>query len=183
MPAEIVALLRSPVHRYEGRPVRSTVTDETVEALEIRAGLGVVGDRYFNRPAHRDASVTVMSAEALEPWQAGLAAARRNILLRGVEVDGRTGVLSLDCGDGAVELRLHRPARPCRWLDLTVGEGAWRGLRGHGGMRCEPLTDGVLRVGPVSVAWRDWTRLPTPRVRRAGRRTRRRAGARRRRAP
>lgn len=151
---EIVELLISPQHRYEGRPGPLQPPDELVDTVTVRAGLGLVGDRYFNRAAHRDASVTVMSAEALDPWHAGLVAARRNILLRGVDVDAAQGqVLALDSGDGPVRLRLVRPARPCAWLDHTVGPGAWKALRGHGGMRCVPLDDGVLRVGPVEVAW------------------------------
>lgn len=151
---EIVELLVSAQHRYEGRPGPIEPPDELVDAVTVRAGLGIVGDRYFNKPAHRDASVTVIAAESLAPWGAGLVAVRRNVLLRGVDVDvarGRT--LSLDSGDGPVLLRLERPARPCAWLDHTVGPGAWRGLRGHGGMRCVPLTDGTLRVGPVEAYW------------------------------
>jgi hypothetical protein len=31
---------------------------------------------------------------------------------------------------------------------VVFGAGAFRALRGRGGVRCEPLTDGVLRVGP-----------------------------------
>lgn len=156
MTPEIVALLASPVHRLDGRPAPLDLPDETVDTLEIRAGLGVLGDRYFNRPAHRDASVTVMAAESLTEWEAGLERARRNILLRGVDVDAARGrVLELDSGAGAVALRLHRPAAPCAWMDRTVAPGAWRGLRGRGGMRCEPLSDGVLRVGAVRVHWRD----------------------------
>ena len=155
-------LLASPEHRYAGRPgPLGQIDDETVDRVEIRAGLGIVGDRYFNRPAHRDASVTVLAAESLAPWPGtGLREARRNILLRGVSLDDAVDdaagrVLSLDTGDGPVLLHVRRPARPCAWLDVAVGPGAWRALRGRGGMRCEPLTGGVLRVGPVDVRWTD----------------------------
>lgn len=154
--SRIVELLVSAQSRLDGRPSASVpeLPDETVEQIEIRAGLGVVGDRYFNRRAHRDGSVTIMAAEALAPWGVGLAATRRNVLLEGVDVDSAPSrTLRLDSGAGAVVLRLHRRANPCAWLDHTVGPGAWKGLRGHGGMRCEPLTDGVLRVGPVEVTW------------------------------
>jgi hypothetical protein len=156
--AEIVQLLVSGRHRYEGRPTVDlpVAPDETVARIEVRAGLGIVGDRYFNRRAHRDASVTVMAIEPLARFErpVGLLETRRNILLRGVDVDaGRGRVLTLDSGDGPVSLRLRRAANPCRWLDFTVEDGAWRALRGHGGMRCEPLTDGVLTLGPVQVQW------------------------------
>ena len=150
---EIVELLASPIHRFEGRPSDGPAPappGELVPEIRIRAGLGVVGDRYFARPAHRDASVTVISQESLPPG-AGLAAVRRNILLSGLLVDDLIGqVLTLDSGDGPVRLQVNRRAHPCAWMDVTVGPGTWKALRGKGGIRCTPLDDGILRVGPVT---------------------------------
>ncbi|MBQ1024933.1 molybdenum cofactor biosysynthesis protein [Micromonospora sp. C95] len=152
---EIVQLLASPVHRFVGRPAdgpEPAPADELVDEIQIRAELGIVGDRYFGKAAHRQASVTVIAAESLPPG-AGLAQVRRNILTSGITVDDLLGsVLVLDSGQGPVRLRLNRAAHPCAWMDVTVGPGAWRGLRGRGGARCTPLTDGILRVGPVDVA-------------------------------
>jgi MOSC domain-containing protein YiiM len=150
--AEIVQLLASPVHRYEGRPADGPApapAGEVVDEIEIRAGLGIVGDRYFGHAAHRHAAITLIAAESLPPG-ADLRQVRRNILLRGVDVDGLVGaVLTLDSGDGPVRLRVHRPANPCAWMDATIGPGAMRALRGKGGVRCEALDDGRLRTGPV----------------------------------
>ncbi len=42
---------------------------------------------------------------------------------------------------------LNRPARPCAWMNVTVGPGAQKALRNKGGVRCTPLDDGVLLVG------------------------------------
>lgn len=154
---EIVELLASPVHRFEGRPSDGPApapAGELTSEIRVRAGLGIVGDRYYAHPAHRDASVTVMAAESLPPGF-GLAAARRNILLRGVDVDSLVGsVLVLDSGLGEVRLAVRRPAHPCAWMDVTIGPGAWKALRGRGGVRCVPLGDGVLRTGPVTVSIR-----------------------------
>ncbi len=156
--ASIVELLVSAEHRYVGRPdaeVRSAAPDLVPEIM-VRAGLGVVGDRYFNQRAHRDAAVTVMARESLAQWpDVGLLQVRRTILLDGVDVDAAEAgdVLVLDCDAGPVHLRIARPAAPCRWMDTAVGPGAQRELRGHGGMRCAPLSDGRLRVGPVQASW------------------------------
>ena len=162
---EIVLLLASSVHRYEGRPSDGplpAVGVETHSSIRLRAGLGIVGDRHFGQRAHAHASVTVMNADVLDrvadelgvPRTLDPAATRRNILLRGVDgavdVDSLRGAtFSLDSGDGPVQFLANRPANPCAWMDAALAPGAHRALRGRGGMRCEPLTDGMLRLGPA----------------------------------
>ena len=75
-------------------------------------------------------------------------APRRNVVLRGAEVEALRGQpFSLDCGEGEVVLLGGRPAHPCAWLDLALAPGAHRAMRGRGGVRCAPRTDGVLRLG------------------------------------
>ena len=123
----------------------------------MRAGFGVVGDRYAGRPAHRDASVTVIAAEPLDALADELGVppfdpllTRRNVVLRGADVESLSGeTFALDCGEGVVVLRGGRPAHPCRWMDVVLAPGAHRGMRGRGGIRCAPQTGGVLRLGPA----------------------------------
>ncbi|MDH6180264.1 MOSC domain-containing protein YiiM [Microbacteriaceae bacterium SG_E_30_P1] len=156
----IELLLASPVHRYEGRPAdgpRDATSREVHDSIQVRAGLGIVGDRYFGHAAHRTASVTLIAAESLDhvthvlgvpPVDA--AAARRNIVLRGAPVDELRGeVFSLDTGSGPVLFRAHRPANPCAWMDVALAPGAHKALLKRGGIRCEPLTSGTLSVGPA----------------------------------
>jgi hypothetical protein len=92
-------LLASPIHRFEGRPCDGAAPapeGELVASVRVRAGPGIVGDRYFGKPAHRDASVTVIAVESLPPG-AGLFEVRRNILVAGIPVDDLAGqVLRLD---------------------------------------------------------------------------------------
>lgn len=154
---EVVQLLVSPAHRLAGRPadgVPPGPPDACVGRVEVRRHLGLVGDRYYGRPAHRNAAVTIMAAENLprdiDP-AADLRHTRRNILLRGVPVDAFLGAtISLDTGSGPVVFAVNRPARPCAWMDVTIGPGAQRALRGGGGVRCTPLSDGVIVLGPAT---------------------------------
>ncbi|MFJ6676101.1 molybdenum cofactor biosysynthesis protein [Actinosynnema sp. NPDC091369] len=161
---EVVALHVSPVHAYEGRPADGPRPDPgpvSRDHVVVRAGLGLVGDRYFNHPAHRTAAVTVFAVEALEQVADGLGldvtpsplVVRRNIALRGFDVDGlaRDAVFTLDTGDGPVRFRTHRPANPCGWMDAVIAPGAMKALRGRGGKRCVPLDDGLLRLGPATL--------------------------------
>ncbi|MBD0843801.1 MULTISPECIES: molybdenum cofactor biosysynthesis protein [unclassified Streptomyces] len=154
VPVQVVQLLVSPVHRLAGRPADGVAPGgdgELVERAEVREGLGLVGDRYYGQRAHRDASVTLMAVENLPTGidpSVDLRRTRRNVLLRGIDIDALVGsVVSLDCGTGPVVLAVNRPARPCAWMDVTIGAGAQRALRGKGGVRCTPLTDGTLAVG------------------------------------
>ncbi len=156
---EIVSLLASNVHRYEGRPSdgpRDAAGREAHDSIDVRAGLGVVGDRYFGQAAHVTASVTIQSIEALEHVQRVLdldykltpTGTRRNIMVRGMPVDElRDETFSLDSGRGEVLFHAHRPANPCAWMDVVLAPGAHRALRGRGGMRCSPESSGTLLVG------------------------------------
>ncbi|SDP34844.1 MOSC domain-containing protein [Lentzea jiangxiensis] len=124
------------------------------DVVEVRARLGVVGDRYFNHPAHRNAAVTLIAAEPLAAWPVDPLVARRNVVVRGFDVDAlpRGTVFSLDSGDGPVRFEVHRPANPCAWMDRVIAPGAFKALCGKGGIRTVPLDDGVLRVGGAELA-------------------------------
>lgn len=167
---EIALLLVSPRHRYEGRPaegalpVLPTDQEELRDRIELRAGLGIVGDRYFAARAHVHASVTVIGLEGLEAVGTTIGATvdpvatRRNVFLRGADVEALRGEpFSLESvrprSDGtlgrAVRFRGYRAANPCAWMDHEVAPGAFRAMRGRGGVRCDPESDGVLTVGPA----------------------------------
>ncbi|MEV4314097.1 molybdenum cofactor biosysynthesis protein [Actinocrispum sp. NPDC049592] len=152
MTVEIVALHVASRHAFEGRPSDGPRPDpEPVgrARVEVRAGLGLVGDRYFGHRAHRNAAVTVFAFESLEGLSDDPLSVRRNIVLRGYPVDELRGTFTLDTGDGPIRFTANRPANPCAWMDVAVRPGAFKALRGHGGMRCTPLDDGILRVGPA----------------------------------
>jgi MOSC domain-containing protein YiiM len=183
---EIVALVVSGVHAYAGRPSDGPQPEPGPAARDevlVRAGKGLVGDRYFDHPAHRQAAVTVLAAESLEAVADELGLdrqrldpvhARRNIVLRGFPIDtlatrrgaaGQRVVFSLDAGTGPVRFRAHRPADPCAWMDTQLAPGAWNAMRGRGGVRCEPLDDGVLRLGPATLrVWQAGSPPEAPRM-------------------
>ncbi|MEJ2886956.1 MOSC domain-containing protein [Actinomycetospora aeridis] len=172
VPLEIVGFVVSPAHAYEGRPSDGPrpVATEQPDAVEVRAGHGVVGDRYAGRAAHREAAVTVLAVEALEAVAAELgvppfdpAAARRTILTRGLEVEALRGrEFAIDSGDGPVLLGGGRPAAPCSWMDAVLAPGAHAALRGRAGVRCAALSSGTLRLGPATVTVTDGLGDPDP---------------------
>ncbi len=157
---EVAQLLVSPRHRYAGRPADGALPadgPELVDRVVLRAGLGIVGDRYFAARAHVHASVTVVGLEGLEEVARAVgapvdpAATRRNVFLRGADVEALRGEpFSLQSpGEDPVLFRGYRAANPCAWMDHEVAPGAFRAMRGHGGVRCDPGSDGVLLLGPA----------------------------------
>jgi MOSC domain-containing protein YiiM len=163
-PVELVGLVVAPVQRYLGRPGHDAVSmpDEDRRAVvRVLAGQGIEGDRYCGKPAHRRGQVTVMSAESLDHVAAVLGRidgfdpllARRNVVIRGVQVDAVRGHdLSIDSGNGPVLLGSRTDARPCGWMNDVFAPGAQKALRGRGGVRCEALSSGTLRLGPARLA-------------------------------
>lgn len=159
---EIVGLVVSPLHRMGGRPSDGIAPYdgvEEVESVQVRAHLGLVGDRYFNTK-FTFASVTFISEEAIHELEGTLAAgpfdpllARRNVVTRGIDVDAlaRT-TFTIATPDGLIDFRSMTPANPCAWMNEVFAPGAHQALRGHAGIRSEPLDDGWLRLGPATLS-------------------------------
>ncbi|MGW7683298.1 MOSC domain-containing protein [Kribbella sp. NPDC054772] len=178
MQVEIVALAVSRQHAFEGRPQDGPRPDpESVArtSVEIRADLGIVGDRYYGQAVHKNAAVTLIDAASLDEVVRVLGLStpldphltRRNITLRGFPIDelaahraadgtrveGRR--FTLDTGAGPVTFQANRPANPCAWMDQVLAPGAMKALRGHGGIRSTPLTSGTLQLGPANLTLLD----------------------------
>jgi hypothetical protein len=159
---EIVTLLVSPLHRYEGRPADGAAPYdgvEIVESVRVRAHKGLVGDRYFGTK-FTYATVTLIAEESIAWLEGELATgpfdpslARRNLVTRGIDVDAlaRT-TFTIDGGHGPIRFRSLTPANPCAWMNGAFAPGAHQALRGRGGIRCEPLDDGELTVGPATIS-------------------------------
>ncbi|WP_432496944.1 molybdenum cofactor biosysynthesis protein [Kineococcus auxinigenes] len=157
-PVEVLHLLVSPEHAYFGRPRdgAAQVPTHDLDEVEVVAGKGLRGDRFFGKAAHMDAAVTFLAVEAWEAVAADLALptvpdpllARRNLVVRGVELDPLRGhEFELVTAAGTVRFRGGRPANPCAWMDRVVADGAHRAMRGRGGLRCTPVSDGRIARG------------------------------------
>ena len=161
---EIVTLVVSPVHRYDGRPADGPKPydgPETVEDVVVRAHKGLVGDRFFGT-RHRFAAVTFLATESIDRLEAELgplpegtapfdpALARRNVVTRGLDVESMLHTtFTIDAGGGPIPFRALTRANPCAFMNGAFADGAHRAMRGNAGIRTEPLADGVLKVGPA----------------------------------
>lgn len=158
----VAGLLASPVNRYAGRPGDGVTPFEGVEvrdSVRVRAHKGIVGDRYFGT-RFTYAAVTMIAAESLAWLEGELGAgpfdpllARRNVVTEGLDVDALVRcTFTLDAGHGPIRFRSLTPANPCAWLNVVYAPGAHQAMRGRGGLRCEPLDDGELSLGPATIS-------------------------------
>jgi hypothetical protein len=159
---EIETLVVSPLRRYDGRPADGPAAyegDEQPRTVRVRAGKGLVGDRYFGT-RFTYATVTMIAAEQVRALEGVLRSgpfdpvlARRNLVTHGLDVDALVrSEFVLDAGHGPIRFRSITPANPCAWLNEVFAPGAHQAMRGHAGIRCEPLDDGQLSVGPATIS-------------------------------
>ncbi len=156
-PITIHHLYISAGHNYFGHKgdVPGTHPTHDVDIVEVKAGAGLVGDRFYGRGAGFDGHLTFFAWEVyrLLIEDGGLliatpAAFRRNVILEGVPLNGLIGAeFAID----GVHLRGTKHCSPCRWMDRGAAEGALQLLKGRGGLRAQALRDGYLRRGAATL--------------------------------
>jgi MOSC domain-containing protein YiiM len=114
-------------------------------------GGGLAGDRYANGTGTFYAvgktgqDLTIVAAEALEAAGITAAEAGRNVVVRGLPdlnpLVGRTFTL------GGLTVFADRRCDPCRTLAQRTRPDILRTLAHRGGLRCDILTAGTLRIG------------------------------------
>ena len=125
------------------------------DIVELQAGRGIVGDRYFDGTGTFSASekhgqeLTLIEGEVLDALRdEGLdltpADARRNIVTRGVDLNALVGQ---EFQIGPARCIGRRLCEPCSHLQRLTGAALLRPLVHRGGLRADILTSGVVRVG------------------------------------
>jgi MOSC domain-containing protein YiiM len=122
---------------------------EPVERVSVVAGRGVDGD--YHAGVDGNVALTLIASEALDGLHAdtGLeishADTRRNVLTRGVDLNGLVG---RRFRVGAVECVGVELCEPCnRLVKLTGERGVLRGLVHRGGLRADVVAGGEIAVG------------------------------------
>ena len=146
-------LYTSPAHNFfghHGLPPGDAPMVEKGE-LECVAGRGIKGDRFFDFKRDYKGQITFFSDEVYKRLlqEFHLAAAdkppsafRRNVIVSGVDLRDLIGA---EFEVGGVQFGGTGECAPCHWMDHAVCPGAERWLKGHGGLRAQIRTDGILR--------------------------------------
>ncbi len=142
------------VGRVEGIFITETkkALPEAVEQVEALAGTGLRGNRYFyaDGDAPPGRAITLIAAEALEAFESetgiplSAAESRRNVLVRGIDVNALVGK-RFRIGD--VECKGVELCEPCTTLQSLTRPGVLKGMVHRAGLNADVLSSGEIAVG------------------------------------
>ena len=152
-PLEVKHLFISPGHDFKGRHGESRRENEVEDRdeVELVAGSGIVGDRYFDFKEDFKGQITFFDeavwrevcAEFALP-DLGASEFRRNAVVSGVDLNALIG---RRFSVGELEFTGSEEAKPCYWMDEACAPGVEEFLRGKGGLRCRIVKGGTLAKG------------------------------------
>ena len=125
-----------------------------VEEAAAHAGRGLEGDRYaagagtFSNPHSNGHDITLIEAEVVDELGLPPAAARRNVVTRGIDLNALVG---RRFRVGEAECIGRRLCEPCAQLQRLTHDGILRDLVHRGGLRADILAGGTIRSGDAVV--------------------------------
>ena len=133
------------IHESKGDEVRAI---DTVEAVK---GKGLVNNRHFKEDNEKRCQITLIEIENINYYnkitktQIPSINFRRNIVTSGIRLNE---LLSREFYIGEVRVKAHDLCRPCKYLqELLKQNNIIKEFLHKGGLRCEILSSGKIRVG------------------------------------
>ena len=121
------------------------------EIIDLIAGKGIIGDRYFRDFNGENEQITLIESENIDYYNNKFKKNfnyldfRRNIVTKSIQLNdliGKTLII------GEITLRVNDLCRPCKDLQIKLGENnIIKEFLRKGGVRCEILTSGRIQVG------------------------------------
>ena len=123
----------------------------SIDSVQALAGRGIKGDRYCGQDTDPARQLTLVESEVIDQFNQETESElpyemfRRNLVTEGVQLNNLVGETFYV---GEVRLRGHELCEPCRYLQerLKVADLVKR-LTHKGGLCCEILTSGTIRLG------------------------------------
>jgi MOSC domain-containing protein YiiM len=124
---------------------------QEVEKIELLSGKGVIEDRHFQESNDARTQITLIESENIDYFnkkfnvQIPYVDFRRNIITQGIELNKFIGK-KLMIGETKIEGK--NLCRPCKHLqELLNHEEIIKEFIQKGGLRCEILVSGIIKVG------------------------------------
>ena len=124
---------------------------ETVNSIEVFEGKGIEGDRKFQENNAKDQQLTLIESENIDYYNKKYNTSfsylvfRRNLITKNIKLNDLVGKTLLI---GNVKVKGIDLCRPCKELEGRLGATNYlKEFLRRGGLRCEILTSGLIKVG------------------------------------
>lgn len=158
MQATILHLFTSPGHNFYGHHGKAAGRHpiESHTSIELVAGRGIRGDRFFDWKDDYKGQITFIDARIIERIRAHSGnpelpaeAFRRNVVIQGIDLNDLIGK---QFRVGGILLEGSEECSPCYWMDKACGKPGTEDLmKGQGGLRCRILGSGSLGLGSTAI--------------------------------
>ena len=124
---------------------------EKVNNVEVIAGKGIKGDRYYHDYNEAKKQITLIESENIDYYNKKFSTNfsyldfRRNLITENIQLNDLVGKkLSI----GQIDIEVHDLCRPCKYLQEILGkDNIVKEFLRRGGLRCEILVSGNIQVG------------------------------------
>ncbi len=124
---------------------------QEVNEINLTAGKGIIGDRYFHEKNEDRNQLTLIESENIDYYNDKFNLKipylnfRRNIVTKGIKLNELVGKKLII---GKTETKGIDLCRPCRSLQENLGQNnIIKEFLRMGGLRCEILTSSIIKVG------------------------------------
>ena len=124
---------------------------EQVNNVEVIAGKGIKGDRYYHDYNEAKKQITLIESENIDYYNKKFSTNfsyldfRRNLITENIQLNDLVGKkLSI----GQIDIEVHDLCKPCKYLQEILGkDNIVKEFLRRGGLRCEILVSGNIQVG------------------------------------
>ena len=124
---------------------------QMVDSIEVVEGKGIKGDRKFRDNNSKDEQLTIIESENIDYYNKKYNTSfsylefRRNLITKNIQLNDLVGKILLI---GNVKVNTIDLCRPCKELEGRLGATNYlKEFLRRGGLRCEILTSGLIKVG------------------------------------
>ena len=124
---------------------------QEVEEINVSAGEGIIGDRYFDRSTEDRNQLTLIESENIDYYNQKFNLKipylnfRRNIVTKDIKLNDLIGKKIII---GKTKIKGIDLCRPCKSLQKNLGQdNIIKEFLRKGGLRCEILTSANIKVG------------------------------------
>ena len=122
-----------------------------ISEIEVLSGKGILGDRHFRDYDGHKGQITLIEKENIDYYNNKYKTKipyidfRRNIVTEGIELNS---LIEKEIEIGTIKIFPYELCKPCLHLEQMVnGKDIIKELLRRGGLRCEVLVSGKIKIG------------------------------------